>query len=154
AVVEAAGSGAIRTRPEAGGPEPAAKGPDADARQQDPAAGQTGAVSRTQPAQTQDQAAGAQPEKTPETATPAPAGSHFAVHVASFRETQRAGRETDYLEKHGYVASIREADVKGVTWYRVLVGEYRTREEANAARVALLALPRIGYAQIVTVKDR
>jgi cell division protein FtsN len=65
-----------------------------------------------------------------------------------------AGIETDFLEKHGFVTSIQEAEVKGKTWYRVLAGEYATKEEANAARETLLALPRIGYAQIVTVKDR
>jgi len=87
------------------------------------------------------------------TATPAPEGSHYAVHVASFRETGRAGQETDYLEKKGHSAVVIATEVSGQTWYRVYVGEYRTREEAAAMRLQLLDLSRIGYARVVTLKD-
>ena len=89
----------------------------------------------------------------PEIVTPAPEGSYFAVHVASFREISRAGKETDYLEKKGYYAVVIAIEVSGKTWYRVHVGEYRTREEAVAARLQLLDLSRIGYAKVVTLKD-
>jgi len=118
------------------------------AQQQAPPAGPAGQqTERTEPP------AQAEAEQKPATVTPAPAGSHFSVHVASFRDTEHAGLETDYLEKHGYVTSILEAEVRGQTWYRVYAGQYRTKEEAVQARMALLALPRIGYAQIVTLKD-
>lgn len=94
------------------------------------------------------------PEEPAVTRTPAPAGQHFTVHVASFRETQRAAAERDYLEKRGFKVAVQETDVKGQAWFRVVVGEYGTREEAARARIELLALPRIGYAQIVTAKNR
>jgi cell division septation protein DedD len=93
------------------------------------------------------------PISKPGTVTPAPAGSHFAVHVASFKEIERAGRETDYLEKKGHAATVISAEVNGQTWYRVYVGEYRTREEAAAMRLQLLDLPQVGYARVVTLKD-
>ena len=95
-----------------------------------------------------------EPGATPETVTPAPEGHHFSVHVASFAEIGRAGRETDYLEGMGFLATVAETEVNGKTWYRVYAGEYGTREEAAAARVELLSHKRIGYARIVTVKNR
>ena len=76
------------------------------------------------------------------------------MHVASFREAQRAAVEADYLEQKGFDVAVRETDVQGQTWFRVFVGEYATREEAARVRVDLLALPRVGYAQIVTLKER
>jgi septal ring-binding cell division protein DamX len=85
--------------------------------------------------------------------TPAPAGSHYSIHVASFKEISRAGQETDYLEKNGYDTAVLEADVSGQKWFRVYAGEYGTREEADAARLRLLDLSRIGYAKIVLLKD-
>jgi cell division protein FtsN len=88
----------------------------------------------------------------PETATPAPAGSYYSIHVASFKEMSRAGKETDYLEKKGYETIVIAADVKGQEWYRVYVGEFGTKEEADAARLKLLDLPAIGYARVVTLK--
>jgi cell division protein FtsN len=96
-----------------------------------------------------------QPESSgkPVTVTPAPEGSHYSVHVASFMEMSRAGSETDYLEKNGFDVAVIETEVKGQKWYRVYVGEYMTREEAAAARLGLLELPRVGYARIVTLRD-
>jgi len=89
----------------------------------------------------------------PATVTPAPEGSYYTVHVASFRDIGRAGRETDYLEKNGYVATVIETTVKGETWFRVYVGEFETREEAAALRLRLLDLSRVGYARVVTLKE-
>jgi cell division septation protein DedD len=106
-----------------------------------------------EPAAGEAAAGQAPPISEPGTVTPAPEGSHYAVHVASFRETGRAGQETDYLEKKGHSAVVIATEVSGQTWYRVYVGEYRTREEAAAMRLQLLDLSRIGYARVVTLKD-
>lgn len=149
---ERSGDAAGKERPETGAEE-GTEGPYGA-----PLIGQTppasGPKTGREPETGQPASAVREPGRTRSTVTPAPAGSHFAVHVASFRDMQRAGAETDYLEKHGYAAAVEEVDVKGQIWIRVYAGEYATREEAADARVALLALPRIGYAQIVTVKDR
>jgi len=95
----------------------------------------------------------APPVSKPVTVTPAPEGSFYSVHVASFREISRAGTETDYLEKKGYEAIVIAAEVKGQSWYRVYVGEFETKEEAVATRLQLLDLSRIGYAKVVTLKN-
>jgi cell division protein FtsN len=92
------------------------------------------------------------PVSKPATVTPAPEGSYYTVHVASFRDMSRAGSETDYLEKNGYEPIVIPADVKGETWYRVYVGEFGSKEEAAAERLKLLDLRRIGYARVVTLK--
>ncbi len=93
------------------------------------------------------------PVSKPGTVTPAPEGSYYSIHVASFREISRAGTETDYLEKKGYETTVIAAEVRGRTWYRVYVGEYGIREEAAASRLQLLDLSRIGYAKVVTLKN-
>ena len=93
------------------------------------------------------------PVSKPGTVTPAPEGSYYSVHVASFKEMSRAGTETDYLDKKGYETIVLEAVVKGQTWYRVYVGEFGTKEEAAATRLQLLDLSRIGYAKVVTLKN-
>ncbi len=93
------------------------------------------------------------PVSKPVAVTPAPEGSFYSVHVASFREISRAGTETDYLEKKGYEAIVIAAEVKGQSWYRVYVGEFETKEEAVATRLQLLDLSRIGYAKVVTLKN-
>jgi cell division septation protein DedD len=95
----------------------------------------------------------APPASEPGTVTPAPEGSYYSVHVASFKEISRAGTETDYLEKKGYEALVIEAEVNGQKWYRVYVGEFGTKEEAAATRLKLLDLSRIGYAKVVTLKN-
>ncbi|MBU8922249.1 MAG: SPOR domain-containing protein [Bacteroidales bacterium] len=91
-------------------------------------------------------------EPAPEIRTPAPAGSYYTIHVASFKDMSRAGAETDYLEDNGYEVSVKEVDVKGKAWYRVYVGEFDNREEADAVRVQLGELRRIAYTRVVTLK--
>lgn len=103
--------------------------------------------------ETEKEADTSPPVSKPGTVTPAPEGSYYSVHVASFKEMSRAGTETDYLEKKGYEAIILDADVNGQKWYRVYVGEFGTKEEAAATRMQLLDLSRIGYAKVVTLKN-
>ena len=75
----------------------------------------------------------------------------YTIHVASFKEMSRAEVEKAYLEKNGYAARIVEVDIKGERWLRILVGGYATMGEASQARLALLGLNKIGYAQIKTI---
>ncbi len=95
-------------------------------------------------------------EKTPEPEPPAavsPPGPLFAVHVASFKDMDRVGAEVSYLEKQGYETRVVEAEVRGAVWFRVLVGEYSTRGEADEVRQELLALRRITYARVVKIEE-
>jgi cell division protein FtsN len=57
----------------------------------------------------------------------------YTVNVASFRERVRAERLTKGLEKKGYKAFVEEAAIsKKGTWYRVAVGRFSSRGEAQA----------------------
>lgn len=97
------------------------------------------------------------PEETgPEPETPRSAareGPRYAVHVASFRDIDRVGAEVSFLEKRGYETRVVEVEVRGTAWFRVLVGEFATREDANEARDELLALGRITYAKVVRLEE-
>lgn len=109
----------------------------------------TTAVQREQPAQ--ETVETAEPERAPEQA--APSRSHYAVHVASFKDISRAGSEVEYLERQGYEVKVVEVDIKGVAWFRILVGDYETTDKAGKARLELLALKRITYANVVKLKS-
>lgn len=56
----------------------------------------------------------------------------YTVNVASFRERVRAERLTKELEKKGYKAFVEEAPIsKKGTWYRVAMGRFSSRGEAQ-----------------------
>lgn len=74
-----------------------------------------------------------------ETPPPAPlvvarktTGEKFTLNVGSFKERKNAEDCKDGLVEKGFSASVKEVDVpeKG-TWYRVSVGEFSSREEAQ-----------------------
>jgi len=79
-------------------------------------------------------------------------GYYYTVHVASFQDIQRAGREVEYLEKNGFDAFVVDAVVKDKTWFRVLVGRFATKDEADRVKLDLLELRRIGYARVIRQK--
>jgi len=62
----------------------------------------------------------------------------WAVHFASFSTKKEAAEIKQSLVKKGYNAYITETKIEGITWYRVRVGFYSTKEEAkkSAARFA------------------
>jgi hypothetical protein len=92
------------------------------------------------------------PKPEPPEAGP-PSGPLYAVHVASFKDMDRVGAEVSYLEKQGYETRVVEVEIKGAVWFRVLVGEFATREDADEVRQELLALRRISYAQVVRIEE-
>lgn len=56
----------------------------------------------------------------------------FTINVASFRERKRAERLVDELKEKGYGAFVGKATIpKKGTWYRVSVGRFSTRKEAQ-----------------------
>ena len=86
--------------------------------------------------------------------TEADVGARYAIHVASFKDIARAGREKEYFEKKGYTVRIIAKEIRGEEWLRILVGEYATREEAIRVRAELMDLSGIGYAQIIELEER
>ncbi len=59
-------------------------------------------------------------------------GTVYSVQIYSFAELDRAKKSKAELEKKGLSVHIAEGEVKGRTWYRIRVGEFATRDEAQA----------------------
>ncbi len=76
----------------------------------------------------------------------APPGA-FAVQVAAFTSQERAGALRDRLEPGWPAARVQRAEVAGRTLWRVRVGPYATREEAERQARRLAGA---GYDALVT----
>ncbi len=61
----------------------------------------------------------------------------WTVQIKSSSEKKFADNWANRLRAKGYDAFVVDADVKGQTWYRVRVGHFVAREEAEALRAAL-----------------
>jgi cell division protein FtsN/Mrp family chromosome partitioning ATPase len=87
---------------------------------------------------------------TPAPRTTPPAGDvEYTVHVGSFRHLEQAYQDIATLQKHGFVGRAVKTDLgnKGI-WYRVYVGGFSTRAEAEEVRDSILELPEYRYAQV------
>jgi len=58
---------------------------------------------------------------------------NFAPHLASFRERDRAVRFSYQLQGQGFPAFFREQQIQGEYWFRVYVGPYQQRSQAQQA---------------------
>ena len=63
----------------------------------------------------------------------------YSIHAGSFRKTEFAQKDVNRFSKLGFNAYIERVDLgdKGI-WYRVKIGLYNTRAEADAAEKELL----------------
>ena len=94
-------------------------------------------------------AAESRAEKTPavaETETKAPPtesaeaktnGKSWSVQANSYPDAKSANDLVDRLKNKGYNAFVTEANVKGKVWYRVRVGRFGSRDEAEKIAAAL-----------------
>ena len=68
---------------------------------------------------------------SPETAERKEAGTSWTVQVNAFPDEDSAKIWVDRLKNKGYKAYVTEVRNKGKVWYRVRIGHYDTREEAE-----------------------
>jgi cell division septation protein DedD len=61
----------------------------------------------------------------------AEAGKVWRAQVNAFPDDRSAKQIVDRLRNKGYNAYVTEVENRGRTWYRVNVGKYQTREEAD-----------------------
>jgi len=61
--------------------------------------------------------------------------SKFTLQLSSFQDKKEADAFLGTIKAAGYAAYVTEADVSGKTFYRVRLGNYRTLEAANDAKV-------------------
>ncbi|MBZ0267987.1 SPOR domain-containing protein, partial [bacterium] len=76
-----------------------------------------------------------------------------AVHVASFRTSDRAEILAGQLaERLHTVTEIAPADLQTGRWYRVLVGDFATREDAAQLQRKLATTGEFAFLRTVTMK--
>jgi len=90
--------------------------------------------------------------------TPVPAArsaQYWAIQVASFRTTDRANRLATQLRRDtGEVVSVSAVNGESGVWYRVLVGEYATREQVATRMEELRATYDFGFLRRVRLAAR
>lgn len=64
-------------------------------------------------------------------------GPAFTIQVAAFNSHALAREYSQKFSKAGYPTSISQATVKGKIWYRVWVGNYASRSDAQLAKKTL-----------------
>lgn len=72
--------------------------------------------------------------KSPEKKAPAPAsgtGGEYTIQVAAFKSFKDAVTQTAVLDEKGFTAMRTSKKIDGVTWYRVRVGAFATRDAAH-----------------------
>ncbi len=66
-------------------------------------------------------------------------GDGWALHVYSFPDSVRAEMEMGVLAAKGFRSTFRAVEFKDKgRWFRVYIGNFKTKKEANAARNALM----------------
>lgn len=108
-------------------------------------AGQTASKTSQQsappPARTTEQPAATTPRTSPGTRTTVPAtGGNFFIQVGAFNDRPSARLEAEKYKKQGYNAVVQEPFARDrKPLYRVWLGGYRTREEAQKALSELVS---------------
>ena len=87
-----------------------------------------------------------------EPASPPSGAREFRVQVGSFRERREADRLRASLALGGFESSIQTNDAADGTWHRVMLGPFRGRDAAEAAKARVLTDRGID-ARIVPVKS-
>jgi len=73
----------------------------------------------------------------------------YAIHVASFRDKNRAERQVTHIAQSNFPAFFKPVDVGGQIWFRVYVGKYSDIEEAKATKSSLTEKQIISYSSII-----
>ncbi len=76
----------------------------------------------------------------------------WALHPWSFADSSDAAAAMLSLERQGMHPVVHSATVKGRLWYRVLVGNFESREQAWAARELLSERVRTDWVGVVRVR--
>ncbi len=79
----------------------------------------------------------AKPSPVVHLADPADLGEKWSVQVSAGPAKDIAGSLVERLKANGYDGYVIKAEVKGQTYYRVRVGRFATRKEAESVRRSL-----------------
>ena len=96
-------------------------------------------ASPSAPGQTATRPSATDGRKTARTPEVHPSGPReFRVQVGSFRERKEADRLRAELALGGFESRIQTADTANGTWHRVMLGPFRSRAAAEAAKARVL----------------
>jgi DedD protein len=109
-----------------------------------------GAAKATPPKTGAPKSATAQPAKAvkPSAATPKPKSGDYWIQAASFTSRGRADDLKQGLSDKGIASLISVKDIVGKSWYRVRVGPYSTKAEAEGWLGRLKSLPQCAEAYV------
>ncbi|MFM2065198.1 MAG: hypothetical protein RLZZ584_107 [Pseudomonadota bacterium] len=93
--------------------------------------------------------AGAAPASAVAASGPADAGNPFIVQVGAYARAEDADQQRAKLSITGLIAKVSERDPAGKVVYRVRLGPYASREEADAAREQAVTA---GYAEATVMR--
>jgi DedD protein len=85
---------------------------------------------------------------SPAKAAPRPKSGDYWIQAASFTSRGRADDLKDGLSQKGIASHISVKDIVGKSWYRVRVGPYATKAEAEGWLGRLKALPQCAEAYV------
>ena len=106
------------------------------------------AVARTPAKVPQPDASEVKPPVTP-AATQEPSTRSWSVQIASTLDEKAALQLQEKLKTQGYEAFIVVADVNSARWYRLRVGRFGAKQEAEATRQALQSNANIPSAFVI-----
>jgi cell division septation protein DedD len=96
----------------------------------------------------------AAPAAPPPVVVATPPSDTWSIQVASFRTTDRANRLADQLRgETGERVTVSSVNGESGIWYRVLVGEYATREEVATRMEELRTQYDFGFLRRVRVRS-
>jgi DedD protein len=119
---------ASQTGPPSSEPRTATSAPESETAPKPPPAAVTSETRRA-PAKEKKPAPGLAPQDQPKAKLPAPM---FTVQVGSFRDRAAAEDHARQVAALQVSAQVVRASVAGRTWYRVQVGRFKSRSEAEA----------------------
>lgn len=79
-----------------------------------------------------------QPTATPAAST-APAGRGYLMQCGAFRTNDQAASMKLRLAFQGHSAQVQQGQVNGSTWYKVILGPFASKAEAESQRAAMKA---------------
>ncbi len=89
-------------------------------------AGESRTVAQPQPARSSADST-RKSQESRDAAAQKPAAGQFYAQCGAFRRTDQADSLRRKIASKGYQSSLSKADVKGVTWYRVILGPYTAK---------------------------
>jgi cell division septation protein DedD len=93
-----------------------------------------------------------EPSRHPGVLTARTSAVVYSIHLESYRSADRVGQRVDFFKSLGFKAFSRCIDLPGKSiWYRVLVGAFDSRDQAQKYQIRIQTESSIAYSGIVSL---